>query len=733
MRLTLRTLLAYLDDRLPPANARELGQKIVKSPFATELADRIKDVVRRRRLASTPSEQKSIDANLIAEYLDDQLTPELVALIEKEILGSDHNLAEVAAAHQILGLLSDPVEISDQLSQRLHKLDPFVHAESADTADLDEASGDAEWKPLAPQTTSARRSPMLLLLLMVLGWLVLLFTDSHLFDSGEDQTSVAASEPADADVQAAAENPDDANVTVGANSKVTGQTESATTPQDVSANTAPAAGNKANPLATAGTIQPDSTPATDTTPKASVPLVAANNNAPSTAAAVTETPTTELPAVAATENTVPMATTTETDIPNAVQNTTVPENIAAPAVAAEFEVRDDHGMHLIHDPVNEEWAWASDSVDDAAASWEARLSNSVSAVSDPFRVTVSERRAGWDATILGPSLFSAVSVSGEVPGIELLEGRLVLQRTNASDMNQFSMVASGRRIGITIPEGDDQVGIAVVKLPANGLNADANDGLSLFPFEAPAIVTVFAADNSVTLNVEGHEQPIEVGRGKTWQWNTAEAIPTVSPATPSPLVPEWVYKAAAVQPDAVQNLHEEAAGALRAEQTVASGANLLSKNKNDQLASYGVRLIALTRNVDQLTTLLLRQPNEEVVRREAIAGLRTVIQQSAAGQDRVRSVLETRLSKTELDNALKMLEGVSRVTAEDRFVSGWLVEMLSSNRAALREMAIENLEALTQERYAFFADDDAGRRSNAVKRWQRFLDRNDGRLVKPVE
>jgi len=86
MRLTLRTLLAYLDDRLPPANARELGQKIANSPFAKELADRIKDVVRRRRLATDAPNQKHLDPNLVAEYLDDQLTPELVTLIEKEVL-----------------------------------------------------------------------------------------------------------------------------------------------------------------------------------------------------------------------------------------------------------------------------------------------------------------------------------------------------------------------------------------------------------------------------------------------------------------------------------------------------------------------------------------------------------------------------------------------------------------------------------------------------------------------
>ena len=37
MRLTLLTLLAYLDDNLEPADARELEKKIEESKFASEL------------------------------------------------------------------------------------------------------------------------------------------------------------------------------------------------------------------------------------------------------------------------------------------------------------------------------------------------------------------------------------------------------------------------------------------------------------------------------------------------------------------------------------------------------------------------------------------------------------------------------------------------------------------------------------------------------------------------
>ena len=46
MRLTLRTLLAYLDDTLEPAQARLIGQKMSESEAAQELVARIKQVTR---------------------------------------------------------------------------------------------------------------------------------------------------------------------------------------------------------------------------------------------------------------------------------------------------------------------------------------------------------------------------------------------------------------------------------------------------------------------------------------------------------------------------------------------------------------------------------------------------------------------------------------------------------------------------------------------------------------
>ena len=60
MRLTLRTLLAYLNDTLEPTQAREIGKKVNESDFAAGLVERIKEVVRKRRLLAPELEGPNV-------------------------------------------------------------------------------------------------------------------------------------------------------------------------------------------------------------------------------------------------------------------------------------------------------------------------------------------------------------------------------------------------------------------------------------------------------------------------------------------------------------------------------------------------------------------------------------------------------------------------------------------------------------------------------------------------
>src|SRR3954469_11847655 len=123
MRLTLRTLLAWLDDTLSPAEVREIGKQVADSPFAQELKDRIQLVTRQRRLTIPPGDgPNATDPNLVAAYLDNELAPENVAEFEKVCLTSDVNLAEVASVHQILSLIGQKAKVPSEARHRMYNL-----------------------------------------------------------------------------------------------------------------------------------------------------------------------------------------------------------------------------------------------------------------------------------------------------------------------------------------------------------------------------------------------------------------------------------------------------------------------------------------------------------------------------------------------------------------------------------------------------------------------------------
>jgi hypothetical protein len=150
MRLTLRTLLAYLDDTLEPLEIKTIGQKVAESETAQELIARIKQATRRRRITAPPATgPNSFDPNMVADYLDNELSSEQVAELEKICLESDVHLAEVASCHQILTLvLGEPASVPPTAKQRMYSLVqgreaiPFRKAAAAGAAASTPSSAD---------------------------------------------------------------------------------------------------------------------------------------------------------------------------------------------------------------------------------------------------------------------------------------------------------------------------------------------------------------------------------------------------------------------------------------------------------------------------------------------------------------------------------------------------------------------------------------------------------------
>jgi len=132
MRLTLRTLLAWLDGVLPDDEQQQLGAKVSSSTVATHLVERIRTAVGRTAIGAPRPDGKGLteDPNSVAEYLDNTLSAEQLEAFERICIESEVHLAEVAACHGLLAEVArDPAAESglhqderERIQQRLRGL-----------------------------------------------------------------------------------------------------------------------------------------------------------------------------------------------------------------------------------------------------------------------------------------------------------------------------------------------------------------------------------------------------------------------------------------------------------------------------------------------------------------------------------------------------------------------------------------------------------------------------------
>jgi hypothetical protein len=180
MRLTLRTLLCWLDDTLPPDEVRRIGQQVEESDLAREIVERIQRVTRRRRLTIPPATgADATDPNTVAEYLDNVMPADVVPEFERLCLKSDVHLAEVASAHQILSLLGQRAKVPAEARYRMYHLIQGRETDGVrarrDSSDVrvEPVASAPRWHAFSAQPSRPRNLATLaaaLVLLALLGW-----------------------------------------------------------------------------------------------------------------------------------------------------------------------------------------------------------------------------------------------------------------------------------------------------------------------------------------------------------------------------------------------------------------------------------------------------------------------------------------------------------------------------------------------------------------------------------
>ncbi len=175
MRLTLRTLLAYRDAVLAPADNEDLHGRILKSEYAGNILRRI-NAVSKRSYATSTIVGKGLggDPNAYAEYLDDVMQSEKVPEFERVCLESDEHLSELAVCHTLLSsALKEAVRVPDSLRQTAISLGDPEQREaishglsfrklrgngSARILRADGAHSAGDQRPIGAQTANAQQS-----------------------------------------------------------------------------------------------------------------------------------------------------------------------------------------------------------------------------------------------------------------------------------------------------------------------------------------------------------------------------------------------------------------------------------------------------------------------------------------------------------------------------------------------------------------------------------------------
>ncbi len=701
MRLTLRTLLAYLDDALEPGETKEIGKKLQESPVAQALVSRIKEVMRRRRLGAPDLDGAGvgIDPNIVAQYLDNTLPPEQVGEVEKVFLESDLQLAEVAACHQILTIaLGEPVEISKSSRERLYVLGPVDAGDKLQAAAAEPAhrnNGEPRQKTrltessvptgptspsfeeslpdyLKPKPWSGRLIPIAVIVALLAVWIGAIVSDQDLVESWMGlRPAKIASRPNVPETQ-----------------PETPENETPSIPAEVAANIPD---------------EPETKPPSAVKPPAEKPpaaLVASNDDAPADASpeddAVAPPPPAEPdPAVA--------------DVP---QPKEVAPAAPMPQATVAVQAVSPEGILLFYHPSEKRWYVVPRNSE--------LKPGTMIACAEPFESVLEFDQGALRVTLLGDTVVELLKPKAAAPiGLRLISGRMILQSSRRDDKPWKLVLTTGPRTGVLEFGAVETIcGVEFLSKEPAGL-------------EQPVLPTDRAEGMYVVAGgvvwSSGEERGRAINKGMFQRLITDQ--PPLNFGPPVGSAPDWLDPQRRKAGSALRRWAKQFEKEFESNQPIDSSMLSLIRDSRPKISELAVRCLALTENPTAVVQALAQSDHEDA-RKAAMDGLRRWLGAGPGRGESLQLALRKYYERDEDVLALyRLLWGVSETDAKTQQASFELVEWLRSGRVEIRELAFANLVRLTGRKYDYRPLSSAAQREPAVKRWLDHVQR-EGAVLK---
>ncbi|WP_437205720.1 hypothetical protein [Planctomicrobium sp. SH664] len=689
MRLTLRTLLAYLDDALEPAEAREIGEKLAESKEAAQLVTRIRDVIRRRRIGAPElaGPGSGPDPNLVADYIENTLPPAQVVELEKLCQKSDMHLAEVAACHKILTMvISQPLDVPDDVRERMYALGGAGKREEGQ-------EGAAVMPPMAEgmgQTLEGHtlkdglpeyltRSDYSKKFWVTAGmitvgalWLAIVITDRSLWQRSEGvaKTTPQPVEPVNPQ-PAPTENPAVANApAVGVNA-----------PAVVVTSPARASAQPANPAPVANATVPPPLPAWHPDHPEAVPA--------GSASPMPATPIVNGEPLPATEAVVPAV---------------VP---ALPEVDMNYSGGDEIVLQRL--TPNAPWR-----IVDAQTS--IHVGDEI-ATPVPYRNEYQLDGIGKLSVEPGTRLKRLPRSSADAVAFQLNRGRVIVSLADAGDsLPAIQFTVANRAWTVTPMEPGTRYGIEYhlpvpEGLPGHAVNLETTGGLAV-------------AAGRIRVQTDGTE-PVEL---------SAEDGLAVWPAPGSALVkdaelsvPQWLHPDGLFVTPSARNLARIYQKEFISDRSVIQSIGPVVKDRRANVSDLAVQTMSLIDQYQELVPALAAEHGE--TRIAAIQGLRAWLLVDPNNGSLLKEELGKSFRAEAADSLLRLLWGFDTQDGRNQAVSAQLVDWLKSDEIAIREAAFFQLVQLTARRYDYLPMAPVMERKAAISRWEEHLRRNGGSLI----